>query len=46
MAQAVYLDIISGKRSGNECEKLKKDLLDYCALDTLAMVRIVEKMIQ
>ena len=46
MAQAVYLDIISGKRSGNECEKLKKDLLAYCALDTLAMVRIVEKMIQ
>lgn len=29
-----------------EKEKIKKDLLDYCALDTMAMVRIYQRMLE
>ncbi|MGD9000909.1 MAG: DUF2779 domain-containing protein, partial [Granulosicoccaceae bacterium] len=43
MAQAVYLEIITSKLSGDETEASRQDLLDYCELDTLAMVKIVAK---
>ena len=42
-AQAVYLDIINGNWDETEQEIRRTDLLDYCQLDTLAMVKIVEK---
>ena len=29
---------------GSDRKKLKKDMLEYCELDTLAMVRIFQKM--
>ncbi|WP_455206914.1 DUF2779 domain-containing protein [Kaarinaea lacus] len=42
-AQAVYLEIISGNLGEPEQAARRVDLLDYCQLDTLAMVKIVEK---
>lgn len=42
-AQAVYLEIIKGDLSETEQEARRADLLEYCQLDTLAMVKIVEK---
>ncbi len=42
-AQAVYLDIINSDLNENEMNSRRTDLLDYCRLDTLAMVKIVEK---
>ncbi|MGD8514931.1 MAG: DUF2779 domain-containing protein [Granulosicoccaceae bacterium] len=46
MAQAVYLEIIGGKLNGDEIEESRQDLLDYCELDTLAMVKIVDKILR
>lgn len=45
-AQAVYLKLISGEMSQPSLEQARTDLLAYCELDTLAMVRIVEKICQ
>ena len=42
-AQAVYLAIINGEMPKSAQEAARMDLLDYCQLDTLAMVKIVEK---
>ena len=42
-AQAVYLEIINGDLDEAEKEARRGDLLDYCQLDTLAMVKIVEQ---
>lgn len=39
-AQRAYLEIIATKTNDIRRENLKKKLLDYCKLDTLAMVRI------
>ena len=33
-----------GSESGEELEKLRKAMLEYCRLDTLAMVRILERL--
>jgi hypothetical protein len=38
----VYLEIINGSLDEMEQETRRADLLDYCQLDTLAMVKIVE----
>jgi hypothetical protein len=46
MAQAVYLDIIHEGVSEKRKDQLRLDLLAYCGLDTLAMVKIVEKLQQ
>lgn len=37
-------DMVSGKLLNEESEKIYQDLLAYCELDTLAMVRILEKL--
>ena len=45
-AQIIWMEtILEGKRK-NEKEKILKDLKEYCKLDTLAMVRIFEKIRQ
>lgn len=43
-AQQVYLDIIGDLRSTDGKAKLTQDLLEYCKLDTLAMVEIIKKL--
>lgn len=49
-AQAIYRNLINGKymtQSGNkgkEFYKVRKNLLDYCKLDTFAMVQILRKL--
>ena len=44
-AQAVYFDLIDKDgQTEQEHEALRQDMLDYCRLDTLAMVKIVEKL--
>jgi hypothetical protein len=43
-AQAMYLKFISDSLSINDKEKIKKDLLEYCKMDTFAMVRIMEEL--
>jgi len=43
-AQQSFLDIIGHKRSAAGKAKMTQDLLDYCKLDTLAMVEIVKSL--
>ena len=40
MASALYTNVLKGRASGAEAERVKKDLLEYCKMDTLAMVKI------
>jgi hypothetical protein len=43
-AQLAYFDMIGEKLTAREREVLKNDLLQYCKLDTYAMVAIAEKL--
>jgi len=43
MAQSAYHEIISGKLSKEEKDSLYADMLDYCKLDTFAMLAIIDK---
>jgi len=45
-AQDVYLKIVSGELEQKQMDKLRSDLLDYCRMDTFAMVEIVDKVIR
>ncbi len=42
----VFAKMARGDYSEQEMEKFRKDLLEYCKMDTLAMVKIHEKLIQ
>ena len=46
MAQNAYLEIIAPQTPDEQKEKLRQDLLDYCALDTYGLVRLVERLAQ
>ena len=43
-AQQAYFELSSGALTAGEVEALRKDLLDYCKLDTYAMVAIVARL--
>lgn len=43
MAQSAYHEIISGRLSREEKDSLYDDMLEYCKLDTYAMLAIVDK---
>jgi hypothetical protein len=43
MAQSAYLEIISGKLTAEQKESLYADMLEYCKLDSYAMLAIVDK---
>ena len=43
MAQDAYFQIMGGKLSQQEEESLYADMLEYCKLDTYAMLSIVNK---
>ncbi len=43
MAQSAYHEIISGKLSKQEKDSLYADMLDYCKLDTYAMLAVIDK---
>ncbi len=43
MAQSAYHEIISGKLSKEEKDSLYADMLDYCKLDTYAMLAVIDK---
>jgi hypothetical protein len=43
MAVEAYLEAVSAETSSERRDKIRKELLDYCELDTLALVRIWEK---
>jgi hypothetical protein len=45
MASLQYLRMIDPATTSEEKEKIKKDLLTYCAQDTMAMVRIREELL-
>ena len=40
MAQAAYLEAIAPETSDERREILRRELLEYCAFDTLALVRL------
>ena len=42
MAQEAYLELIDPDTADDRRHELRQDLLDYCALDTYALVRLVE----
>ena len=44
-ASNTFAAMVSGNFEGNT-EQTRKDLLAYCKLDTFAMVKIVERLIQ
>ena len=39
-----FQDLYDGKVVGDAAETIRKDLIDYCRLDTLAMVKIVGRL--
>ena len=41
-AQLAYLEVIDPKTDGTRKQELSKQMLQYCELDTLAMVRLVK----
>jgi hypothetical protein len=43
MAQSTYLELIAGKLSAKKRDSLNKDMLEYCKLDTYAMLAIIDK---
>ena len=43
MASSIFQSMINNKFNGNEIST-RKDLLEYCKLDTYAMVKIIEKL--
>ena len=43
MASCIFQSMINNKFNGNEIST-RKDLLEYCKLDTYAMVKIIEKL--
>ena len=43
-AQQAYFDLVGGELDAKAAERLHRDLLAYCALDTFAMVEIVRKL--
>ena len=45
-AMAVFAYMVKGKYEDGEIEQTRKDLLEYCKLDTLAMVRLHEKLVK
>jgi hypothetical protein len=45
MASLEYLRMIDPATSEEDREKIKKDLLEYCAQDTLAMVKIRDELL-
>lgn len=46
MAQDAYLAIIDPQTPGEQKNTLRQNLLDYCALDTYGLVRLVERLAQ
>jgi len=45
-AQKAYLDLIANDMPGDVARQLEEGLRDYCAMDTLAMVKIVERILE
>jgi len=43
-ASALFAYLARGEYEGQEAEVVRKNLLEYCGLDTMAMVRLVEEM--
>ncbi len=43
-AQLAYLDLLSGKLPAAEAEKIRENLKRYCGQDTLAMVKVLERL--
>jgi CRISPR/Cas system-associated exonuclease Cas4 (RecB family) len=43
-AARCFEEMYEGRRRGDAVESARRNLLDYCQMDTLAMVRIVEKL--
>ena len=43
-AQQAYFDLISGERAAPAAARLRQDLLDYCRLDTWAMLAMVRRL--
>ncbi|MEK7460910.1 MAG: DUF2779 domain-containing protein [Patescibacteria group bacterium] len=44
-AQRLWMDVVLNDKYHERREQIFKDLLEYCGLDTLAMVRIFEKLV-
>lgn len=45
-ASARYLSVLKGRTTRAESEQVRNDLAKYCALDTLAMVRLLDRMVE
>jgi len=44
-AVAAFAKLARGEFEGEEAERMKRDLLSYCELDTMAMVRVHERLL-
>jgi len=45
-AIAAFVDMIKGRYTKTAVNKIRKALLEYCALDTMAMVKLHEKLVE
>jgi len=45
-AIAAFVDMAKRRIDGSEADKIRAELLEYCALDTMAMVRLHERLIE
>ena len=43
-AIATFAYLVRGKYEGSEVEEKRRQLLEYCKMDTLGMVRLVEEL--
>jgi hypothetical protein len=43
-AEAAYQDLVSGDVPATQRDAIRRALLDYCRLDTLALVRLAKRL--
>ena len=46
LASAVFAYLAKGRYDSSEIVKIREELLEYCKLDTLAMVRLCERLVE
>jgi hypothetical protein len=44
-AGVAWESLVRGGLDRSECDRIRKALLDYCALDTLAMVELLDRLV-
>ena len=43
-AMAIFAYLVKGRYKEDQVEQIRKDLLEYCSVDTMAMIKLVERL--